>query len=146
MTETYVEAGCDTLLEMSFSVNGTYVACDGTAFPGLFDSSTDSTTSQEARGSDRFRQLIGEEFRWLESAEIKDGTQSSLRGRGIPGRLLEGHGERACGREQCPSNAESLGQTVPSPDVLKTVLEPFVAVLSPVCGIVEVTVPDAEEE
>ena len=131
---------------MTFSVNGTYVACDDTEFPGLFDSSTDNAASQEARGSDRFRQLIGEEFRLLESAEIKDGAQSSLRGRVSPGRLLDEAGERTCGPEQCPSSAESLGQTVPSPDVLKTVLEPFVAVLSPVCGIVEVTVPPAQEE
>ena len=152
LTETDIEAGCDGLLEMTFSVNGTYLACDGTAFPGLFDSqstlmTTDTLSSEEARGADRrFRQLIGEEFHSLGSAEVQHEAQSLLRrGRVSPGRLLEEVGERTCGRE-CPSSAETLGQTVPSPDVLKSILQPFVAVLPPICGIVEVTVPAALQD
>jgi hypothetical protein len=143
LNETFTEAGCDALLDMTFAVYGTYLACDGEEFPGLFDTTTTETgtSSEQARGADRVRQLVGEKLRSSESVKAQDDVQSLLRGKG---RHLEEVPEGTCGAE-CPSDTENSGLAAPSTSVIKEVFEPFVTVLQPICGVVDVSVPSQEE-
>jgi hypothetical protein len=155
-----IEAGCDGLLEMMFSVSGTYLGCEDTSFPGLFSdgsttssSTTETTTAEEARGGvNRIRQLIEDKLQ-EQSTKIQNDVQSLLLRRGSNSHRLHRNLEEetmnplegTCGAD-CPRDAASLGRTVPSSDVLIEVLDPFVRVLEPVCGIISVTVPDSDNE
>jgi hypothetical protein len=109
--------GCDAYLEMVFAVNGTYTACEGTPFPGLF---TPSSTRR-----------------------LMPSYESTLRGGGLSSqrngmnRFLDSDAS-TCG--VCSVGGNSIAYVAPTIEELTEQVEPYVTVLPSVCELVSVDI------
>jgi hypothetical protein len=118
---SFVEEGCDSELDMTFNVTGTFVGCPETEFPGLF-------------GTSSLRQL------YALATETASRASTLLRGGSV--RWLQ-ESEQLCG--SCPDESSSLGNVVPTEDEMREIMDPLLSILPDVCALTDITEPDGED-
>ncbi|KAG7342381.1 hypothetical protein IV203_007474 [Nitzschia inconspicua] len=106
-----VEEGCDATLDLIFGVNGTFVGCPDTEFPGLFFTPRRqllSIANQAALNTASF--LRGGSVRWLVDVEPLCGS--------------------------CPDNSSSsIVNVVPTEDDMIEIINPLLSILPGVCAV-----------
>ena len=119
----FQDNGCNAYLEMIFEVEGTYVGCDGTPFPGLF--ANPSVTRRFL--SDLATIPFSKSF-------LRGGGLSSMKEESLDSghRYLQPTDGAACG--ECSAEGE-ITPIAPTTEELTQQLEPFITVLPSVCEI-----------
>mmetsp|Transcript_16806 Transcript_16806/g.27270 ORF Transcript_16806/g.27270 Transcript_16806/m.27270 type:complete len:201 (-) Transcript_16806:184-786(-) len=111
------ESTCDSELRLSFSLNGTFWACEDQPFPGLFSSGPNGTNLEDDFTMTAEARSFG--YRFLE--------------------IFQAEEEEMC--PSCPANSTS-SVIPPSAMDLAEVMAPFVEVLPVICDLTSVEVLD----
>ena len=127
---------CDSMLEMTFVVEGTFVGCEDTAFPGLF---APAARRHLRSSSFTVRSLQdAEEDMMMEEEDMEEDMMMEEEDMMMEDSMAD------C--PVCPDDVESLGLVSPSNQMLKNVMKDFVTVLPAICNLNKVEIIPANDE
>jgi hypothetical protein len=107
---------CDATLVLTFGVEGTYVGCEDTEFPGLFTSGRRQLVQIQASKVRRNLNVL----------RVLQDTEANM------------EPDAACG--SCPNDSNTLGLPAPTVDAMSELLSDFVEVLPSICAVTDAQV------